>query len=117
MAASIAEIQELADQMLERLGTRIRCGPMVGGRWAPMLKFSKITPQIDYRRTHPYIPSRCGQVGFAQCANTCALRAIAACRTTLLGGHQETWDHCGAIVYSARSATSGSTRVARRAGM
>jgi hypothetical protein len=29
MAASIAEIQELADQILERLGTRIRSGQMV----------------------------------------------------------------------------------------
>ena len=38
-----------------------------------------------YRRTH-----RLARV------QTLALRAIAACRTALLGGHRETCDHCGA---------------------
>jgi hypothetical protein len=32
-----------------------------------------------------------------------ALRAIAACRTALLGGHQETCDHCGAVRVSYNS--------------
>ena len=39
-----------------------------------------------------------------------ALRAIAACRTALLGGRRETCDHCGATRLTFNSCLMGSAR-------
>ena len=41
---------------------------------------------------------------------TLALRAIAACRTALLGGRRETCDHCGAERITYNSCHMGSDR-------
>ena len=50
-----------------------------------------------YRRTH--------RLAWVQ---TRALRAIAACRTALLGGRRETCDHCGATRITYHSCLMGS---------
>ena len=54
---------------------------------------------MRYQQTH--------RLARVQCA---ALRAIAICRTAVLGGHQETCDRCGAVRVSYNSCHMGSDR-------